>query len=179
MDPTELLTAGQVVNGYTRDELARIIRDYGEEPLASRITWAIVNARPIGTTTQLADIVASVKGRGKRRIHPATRTFQAIRIEVNNELNNLERGITQAAVALAKGGRLVVISYHSLEDRMVKQFMRRESRDCICPPGLPVCQCGHKALLRIVKPEVITPAESEISSNPRSRSAKLRAAERI
>jgi 16S rRNA (cytosine1402-N4)-methyltransferase len=160
-------------------ELADILFRYGEEHRSRRVARAIVNARPITTTTQLAKVVAGVTGGGKSGIHPATRTFQALRIAVNGELDALEEVLPQMLEALAPGGRLAIISFHSLEDRIVKQFVRRESRDCICPPRQPVCTCGHKASLREVVSKPIRPQENEIRNNPRSRSARLRVAERI
>ncbi len=180
MDPTQKISASHIVNGYDQKELAAIIYKYGEEPSANRIAGGIVRARPIKTTAQLANVISIAKG-GRRgaRIHPATQTFQAIRISVNDELQKLSSALQQAVEVLAPEGRLAVISYHSLEDRIVKQFMRTEQRDCICPPGLPECRCGHKATLKIIKPDFMTPSQQEISENPRSRSAKLRVAERI
>lgn len=180
MDPSQRISAGDVVNDYGQRELGALIYKYGEEQSANRIAAAIIRARPIRTTAQLADVVSAAKG-GRRgaRIHPATQTFQAIRIAVNDELQRLESALRQTLDILAPEGRLVVISYHSLEDRIVKQFMRSEQKDCICPPGLPECRCGHKATLKIIKPDFMPPSAEEISSNPRSRSAKLRVAERI
>ena len=131
------------------------------------------------TTLQLAKAVELAVGGRRGRIHPATKTFQALRIAVNEELWNLAAGLEQALGLLGFGGRLAVISYHSLEDRVVKQFMQRESRDCVCPPGLPDCVCGHTASLRRVNRRVITPSADEVRLNPRSRSAKLRIAERL
>jgi 16S rRNA (cytosine1402-N4)-methyltransferase len=138
-----------------------------------------VARRPIETTLQLVAAVDEAVGPGGGRIHPATRTFQALRIAVNGELSSLESALEQATGLLAPGGRMVVISYHSLEDRLVKQHMQRESRDCLCPPEVPRCQCGHRASLRIVTRKAITPSTAEVEANPRSRSAKLRAAERL
>ena len=138
-----------------------------------------MQSRPINTTTQLAAIVEDAVGGRKGRIHPATRTFQALRIAVNEELEHLEQTLDKAIDLLGIGGRLVVISYHSLEDRIVKHFMQRESRDCICPPSIPVCQCKHTASFRLINKKVITPSEEELNENPRSRSARMRIAERI
>lgn len=135
--------------------------------------------RPINTTLQLARTIERAIGGRRGRIHPATKTFQALRIVVNQELEHLEVALKQAINLLGFKGRLVVISYHSLEDRIVKQFMQQESRDCICPPGTPTCVCGHTASLRLVNKKVIAPSLVEVHLNPRSRSAKLRAAERI
>jgi 16S rRNA (cytosine1402-N4)-methyltransferase len=178
--PSQTLTASEIVNQYEESQLAEVIWRYGEESASRRIARAIVRARPVETTTQLASIVSRALG-GQRghRIHPATRTFQALRIAVNDELAALEEALEQAVNVLGDGGRLVVISFHSLEDRIVKQFLARESRDCICPPETPVCACGHKATLKIVTKKAVAPGEDEIAENPRSRSAKLRAAEKL
>lgn len=182
-DPTTGPSAREIVNTWDEEDLARILFEYGEEPKARRIARAIVAARregPIETTDQLAAIVErAVGGRRGRAIHPATRTFQALRIAVNRELEVLEKGLAGAVDVLAPGGRLVVIAFHSLEDRIVKQFFRTESRDCICPPGTPVCVCGHRARLRVITPKPLRPSEAEQARNPRSRSARLRAAERL
>ena len=173
------LTAAEIVNTYPEAELAHTIRAYGEESRSRLIARRIVEARPVNTTLELARIVERAVGGRKGKIHPATKTFQALRILVNNELGNLELALKQAVNLLGYEGRLVVISYHSLEDRIVKQFMQREAKDCICPPSTPTCVCGHTASLRLINKRVIVPSESEIENNPRSRSAKLRAAERI
>ena len=179
-DPAGRLTAAEVVNNYSEQELARVIYEYGEEPRSRPIARRIVGSRPVLSTTQLASLVASASGpRRGRRIHPATRTFQAIRMEVNNELGNLARGLEAAVQLLAPMGRLAVISYHSLEDRAVKTFMQRQSAQCICPPEVPVCVCGHQPTLKLVHRRVIKPRAREIQENPRSRSARLRVAERI
>ncbi len=178
-DPSQELTAYDLVNGLPEGELADIIWRYGEEPQARRIARAIVRARPVHTTVELAEVVARAVGTAGGRIHPATRTFQALRIAVNQELENLEVALFQAVQVLGKGGRLVVISYHSLEDRTVKQFLAREARDCICPPETPVCQCGHRATLRPVMRGPLRPSPEEVQRNPRARSARLRVAEKI
>ena len=177
-DPEQKITAADIVNRYSEAELAHIIRDYGEEPASNRIARYIINERPVSTTIELAKIVEHAVGFKRGRIHPATRTFQALRIAVNNELEHLESTLRQAVDLLGYEGRLVVITYHSLEDRIVKQFMQRESKDCICPPEAMVCNCRHKAALKLINKKVITPSVEEISRNPRSRSAKLRIAER-
>ncbi|MCX7671813.1 MAG: 16S rRNA (cytosine(1402)-N(4))-methyltransferase RsmH [Anaerolineae bacterium] len=181
MDPRLSLTADEIVNRWPQEQLADIIYRYGEEPASRRIARAIVAARPVRTTADLAEIVArAAGGRGEHlRIHPATRTFQALRIAVNDELGALEAVLPQAVALLARRGRLAVISFHSLEDRIVKQFMQREARDCLCPTDLPVCRCGHRATLRPVTRKPICPSEDEVLANPRSRSAKLRIAERL
>ncbi|HHN94253.1 MAG TPA: 16S rRNA (cytosine(1402)-N(4))-methyltransferase RsmH, partial [Anaerolineae bacterium] len=165
-------TAADLVNRLPGAELAALLRRYGEEPQARRIAEAIVAARPLHTTGELAAVVEqAVGGRRGRRIHPATRTFQALRIAVNDELATIERALPQAVEILAPGGRLVVIAFHSLEDRLVKRFMRRESRDCICPPETPVCVCGHRATLRAVTRKPLRPSAEEVAANPRARSA--------
>ncbi|MEA3459616.1 MAG: 16S rRNA (cytosine(1402)-N(4))-methyltransferase RsmH, partial [Chloroflexota bacterium] len=171
-------TAADLVNRLSVEELADILHRYGEERRAWRIAKAIAAQRPLRTTRELATLVERVVGHGGR-IHPATRTFQALRIAVNGELKALEEALPQTLNLLASGGRLVVISFHSLEDRLVKRFMQRESRDCICPPDIPVCICDHKASLRIVTKKPIRPSREEVERNPRSRSAKLRIASRI
>jgi len=178
--PEQKLTAAEVVNEYDETELAEVIWRFGEEPASRRIARAVVRARPVATTTELASIVSRAAGwRPGRRIHPATRTFQALRIAVNDELNALSEALDQALDVLGAGGRLVVISFHSLEDRIVKQFMSRESRDCVCPPEAPGCTCGHKARLKPLTKKAISPGTAEVAANPRSRSAHLRAAEKL
>jgi 16S rRNA (cytosine1402-N4)-methyltransferase len=179
MSPNQPLTAHDIVNRYDERDLADVIWRYGEEPASRRIARAILRTRPVDTTAQLATVVARATGRPRGRTHPATRTFQALRIAVNDELSALEDGLAQTVDILGRGGRLVVISFHSLEDRIVKQFMQRESRDCICPPELPRCACGHQATLRILTRRSVTPGADELAANPRSRSAHLRAAERL
>jgi 16S rRNA (cytosine1402-N4)-methyltransferase len=176
---TQTLTASDIVNGYGEEDLASVIWEFGEEHFSRRIASAIVRARPVATTTELASIISRALPRGRSRIHPATRTFQALRIAVNDELTALSAGLEQARDLLGSGGRLVVISFHSLEDRIVKHFFQRESRDCICPPEQPTCTCGHKATLRVVTRRPVSPSSEEVQRNPRSRSARLRAAERI
>jgi len=188
-DPRSLVSAADLVNNLTEAELTRILFSYGEEPRAKRIARQLVQARPIQTTFELAEIVARGIGqkrgpaargqRSRNRVHPATRTFQALRIAVNRELEALENILPQAAAVLAPGGRLAVISFHSLEDRIVKQFIRLESRDCICPPHQPVCTCGHRASLLEITRHPLRPEAQEIHLNPRSRSARLRVAEKI
>ena len=179
-DTSQRLSAADVVNDLSESELADVIYRYGEESRSRRIASAIVTSRPLDTTTQLADVISRVLGRPSgRRIHPATKTFQAIRIAVNGELDNIERGLDQAIELLKEGGRIVVISYHSLEDRLVKGVFRREASGCICPPEIPICACDHEPTLRLVSRRVIKPDQEEIRMNPRSRSARLRVAERI
>lgn len=179
LNPGQEITAADIINTSSEAELAHLIRAYGEEGFSHRIARRIVSERPIKSTLHLARTVEQAVGRRRGRIHPATKTFQALRIAVNRELENLEAALKQAINLLGFKGRLVVISYHSLEDRIVKRFMQQEAKGCICPPGTPVCVCGHKARLRVISKKVIIPAEAEVELNPRSRSAKLRAAERI
>jgi len=178
-DPTQQFTAADVVNTFSEEKLARIIKDYGEERFSGRIARYIVNSRPVKSTLELVDVIEKATGGYRAKIHPATRTFMALRIYINHELENLSAALKQALNCLDHGGRLAVISYHSLEDRIVKQFMQTESKGCICSPDVPVCQCGHVANLRIINRKVITPSTEETRSNPRSRSAKLRVAERL
>ncbi len=178
-DPEAALTADGVVNGYPFNDLAGIIFSYGEERRSRAIARAIIEQRPIRTTRELSNLVTKVCGPARGRIHPATRTFQALRIEVNSELENLKAGLNQSIGALKPGGRLVVISYHSLEDRIAKETMVREARGCICPPGPPVCTCGHVPSLRMVFRKVMTPSPDELRENPRSRSARMRVSERL
>jgi 16S rRNA (cytosine1402-N4)-methyltransferase len=178
-DPTQELRADDLVNDLQMEELARIIRLYGEEPKAYKIAKAIVRARPLTNTRQLADVVSRVAGHKSRRIHPATRTFQALRIAVNDELEALQVGLTQAIQVLEPGGRLAVISFHSLEDRIVKRTFRRESQGCVCPPEQPECTCEGRKTLMILTKRPIRPGEDEIERNPRARSARLRVAEKV
>ena len=179
LSPNQEVTAADIVNTFPETKLTYVIKTYGEEGHSHQIARHIMQERPIKTTLQLAQVIErAVRGR-RGRLHPATKTFQALRIAVNHELEHLEAALKQAIGLLGFGGRLVVISYHSLEDRIVKQFMQREARDCICPLGTPTCTCGHKASLRLVTRKVITPSPAEVQLNPRSHSAKLRAAKRI
>jgi 16S rRNA (cytosine1402-N4)-methyltransferase len=177
-DPAGQATAANLINELDEQELADLIYRYGEERLSRRIARAIVAARPLATTGELAAVVAAAVGR-RERIHPATRTFQALRIAVNDELAALAEALPQAVALLRPGGRLAVISFHSLEDRIVKQFFRTEAQDCLCPPELPVCTCQHRASVRILTRRPDQPSATEIARNPRSRSAKLRVAERL
>ena len=180
-DPSQATTAADLVNGLSMEELADILFRYGEEPRSRRVARSIVAGRPINTTGELAALVCAVApaiGR-RRRLHPATRTFQALRMAVNEEQECLAEALPQALRLLAPGGRLVVISFHSLEDRLAKQFFRNEARDCLCPPEVPVCTCGHRAALGIVTKKPIRPSDEEVAANPRSRSAKLRIAYRL
>lgn len=178
-NPTLNTSAWHLVNEWPEEALADVIHRYGEERRSRRIARSIVEKRPISSTTALAAVIARARGGQRSRIHPATRTFQALRIAVNDELNELHAGLDQSIDLLESGGRLVVISFHSLEDRIVKRFIRRESRDCICPPDQPVCTCEHEATLKVLTRKPVQPDEREIRSNPRARSARLRAAERL
>jgi 16S rRNA (cytosine1402-N4)-methyltransferase len=173
------ITAADIVNRYGESELADIIFHLGEDRAARRIARAIVRSRPILTSIELAEVIEKVNPRRGKRTHPATQTFQAIRIAVNDELSALETALEQAVSLLGQGGRMAVISYHSLEDRIVKNFVRKQASDCVCPPGTPVCRCDHLATLKIVTRRPLIPTDVEIASNPRARSAKLRVAERI
>ena len=180
MGPDAPHTAADVINHWDEVELARIIREYGEERFSGRIARAIVATRPIRDTTHLADVVAGAVPPGPRnRPHPARRTFQAIRIAVNDELAALADGLDLALRLLRPGGRIVVISYHSLEDRIVKRRFAAGARGCVCPPDLPVCACGGVSELRLPTRRPEGPSDGEIAANPRARSARLRAAERI
>jgi 16S rRNA (cytosine1402-N4)-methyltransferase len=185
MDPTAGgMTAADVVASYSETELARVIRGYGEERWASRIAAFIVAARarrPVTTTSQLVEIIKAAVPASARKDgpHPARRTFQALRIEVNHEIEMLEKALDAAVRWLAPGGRIVVISYHSLEDRTVKQVFARLSQSCTCPPELPVCACGAVPVVRVLTRRAVTPTPGEVERNPRSRSAKLRAAEKL
>ena len=192
LDQSQPMSAADLVNTASEQELANILWRYGEETRSRQIARRIVRARakgPITHTAQLAELAAAGAPYKPGAIHPATRTFQALRIAVNAELERLETALPQILDVLSTGekeakgnwggGRMVIIAFHSLEDRLVKEFMRREARDCICPPGIPVCVCGHKARLRLLTPKPVTPTGEEVSRNPRARSAKLRAAEVI
>jgi 16S rRNA (cytosine1402-N4)-methyltransferase len=186
LDPGEGQSAADLINHLPESELANLLWRYGEERQARPIARAIVAARPLTTTDQLADVVVQAARQGRhakrragQRIHPATRTFQALRIAVNNELDRLAQALPQALGLLRMGGRLAVISFHSLEDRLVKRFYQQEARDCLCPPDMPVCTCQHRATLRVITHKPVRPSPEEIARNPRSRSARLRIAERL
>jgi len=176
---TQEMTAADIINTLQEDKLSQIIKDYGEERYNKLIARHIIKNRPIKSTLQLATVVEKAIGSRRGKIHPATKTFMALRIVVNRELENLVAALKQSIICLKSKGRLVVISYHSIEDRIVKQLMQRESKGCLCPPSTPVCRCGHIPSLKIISKSVITPSLTEIKSNPRSRSAKLRVAERL
>ncbi len=184
MDREQLRTAADIVNKYSRQELAGIIKDYGEEKWASRIAKFIVDFRrrkPIETTTALVEIIkAAIPAAARRKGgHPARRTFQALRIATNNELVQLRLLIDQAVTHLKDGGRLCIISFHSLEDRIVKNGFRELARSCLCPDELPVCICDHHAQLKIITKKPVLASEDEIVHNTRARSAKLRVAEKV
>jgi 16S rRNA (cytosine1402-N4)-methyltransferase len=181
MDPSQPLSAETVVNTYAQKDLERVIRRNGEERFARRIAQAIVDRRPVLDTAALADTVTRAIPAPARRTgpHPARRTFQAIRMEVNHELDALTRVLPQCVDALEPEGRMVVLSYHSLEDRIVKRYFTHEANGCTCPPDLPVCSCGAEARLRILTRRPLRASEAEIDANPRASAGKLRAAERI
>lgn len=184
MDRSRGISACDLIHALSADELERIIREYGEERMAGRIAGAIAESRnlsPLRTTADLAGaVVRALPGRrGPARIHPATRTFQALRIAVNDELANLYRATAFGVERLKEGGRFSVISFHSLEDRIVKNAFRAGEKGCLCPPDLPVCACGRKPTLKVLTRKPVVPGEEEIRENPRARSAKLRTAERI
>ncbi len=170
--------AADLVNTLDEASLADVIYRFGEERHARRIARAIVRARPLTSTRALATLIERTVGGSHERIHPATRTFQALRIAVNDELGVLERVLPQAVTLLRPGGRLAVIAFHSLEDRVVKQFMQQEAKDCICPPRIPVCVCGHRASVQLITRKPIMADEHEVEMNPRSRSARLRIAQK-
>jgi 16S rRNA (cytosine1402-N4)-methyltransferase len=184
-DTSRGVPAAELLATLDADELTALFRRFGEEPSARRIARAIVDQRsssPVATSEELAGLVERVSPgnpRVRRRIHPATRVFQALRIAVNEELDALQDGLAAAVDLLRPGGRLVVLSYHSLEDRIVKRFLDAERKGCICPPELPVCVCGRSPRLRLVTRPSLTPTDAEIAENPRARSARLRAAERM
>lgn len=182
MDVTQRLTAYDVVNGYEGAELIRIFREYGEERLAPKIAAAIVRERakaPIGTTLQLASLIERAYPKGKQTGHPAKRVFQAIRIEVNGELEGLEAFIKAITLRLEKGGRIAVITFHSLEDRIVKNAFKELEKDCICDKRMPICTCGKRKEIEILTKKPIVASDEERQINKRSESAKLRIAERI
>jgi len=176
-DPSGSISANQVINDLPESELANILYEYGEEPKSRQIARAILKARPITGTIQLAQVISSVYPY-RRKTHPATRSFQAIRIAVNDELEALKRGLEKSLEVTCSGGRIAVITFHSIEDRIVKQFFQQESKDCICPAEQPVCTCDHRALLEIITKKAVKPSQEELIKNPRARSAKLRVAQK-
>jgi 16S rRNA (cytosine1402-N4)-methyltransferase len=182
MDTSSETTAADLLAAASADDLARIFREYGDLPGARRLARAIVVARsraPLRTTRDLLDVIANVRVGGGRRHHPATRVFQALRIAVNDELAALGEGLDAAIDALDAGGRVVVLAYHSAEDRIVKNRFRDAARSCTCPPEIPVCVCGGVVRLRVVTRRPVRPTSEEVRANPRARSARLRAAERV
>jgi 16S rRNA (cytosine1402-N4)-methyltransferase len=184
MDRSQPWTAADLLNREPESELRRILRDYGQERWAARIAQRIVERRrgmPLKTTKDLVDVVAGAIPRGAwpHDIHVATRSFQAIRIAVNRELEAIEKGLRAAITVLASGGRVGVVSFHSLEDRIAKNLFNVEATDCICPPQAPVCICGHQRSVRVLTRKPITASETEVRENPRARSAKLRVAEKL
>jgi 16S rRNA (cytosine1402-N4)-methyltransferase len=181
MDTTQSFSAYEVVNEYTAEELAKVIWSYGEERWAKRISKFIVDNRPITTTGQLVEVIKKAVPASARRDgpHPARRTFQAIRIEVNQELSLLEDSIRNAVSSLKQGGRLCVITFHSLEDRIVKTTFRNLKDPCTCPPGAPICICGKLPEVKIITRKPIVPSDQELKNNPRSRSAKLRVCQKL
>lgn len=180
MGPDAEFTAHEIVNEWNLNDLTRVIREYGEEPQARRIAKAILAARPIDSTATLSTVIADAMPAARRRVgHPARRTFQAIRIAVNGELDAVRQGVTQAVEMVRPGGRVVAISYHSLEDRIVKQHFAEKARGCTCPPDLPVCGCGNTAEVRVLTRKPIRAGEDEVAVNNRARSAVLRAVEKV
>ena len=179
MDPGASLTAATVVNTWDEAELAAAIAELGEEPRARAVARAIVQARPVESTGALATVVARAVGRARPGLDPATRTFQAIRILVNDELGALDRFLADGWAPLRPGGRLAILAYHSLEDRRVKDAFRRWAASCLCPPGLPRCACGWSAKVRLLATRPLRPEPAEVAANPRARSARLRVVERL
>lgn len=183
MDTSQDLTAEHIINNYAQAEITKIFFEYGEEKYARQIARAIVKQRadkPIETTLQLVEIIkTAVPAKYRRQKHPARKIFQALRIAVNQELESLIRVLPQAVEILEPGGKLCVITFHSLEDRIVKNFMREKARECICPPELPICTCDHQAQLKIMTRKPVRPSEEEYTRNPRARSAKLRTAAKL
>lgn len=182
MDPNRGSTAAHLLARASEQELQQIFQDYGELPGSKRLARAIVGTRrdaPIATTADLLEVIREARVGGGRQHHPATRVFQALRIATNDELSALREGLDGSVESLRPGGRLVVLAYHSLEDRVVKQFFRDEARGCTCPPRIPVCVCGRHPTLEVLTRKPVSPSEEEISKNPRARSARLRAAVRV
>jgi 16S rRNA (cytosine1402-N4)-methyltransferase len=178
-NPDQALSAADLVNDLPEDELADLIWRMGEEPHSRKIARAIVNSRPVATTHQLAELIMGASGGRRGKIHPATRTFQALRIAVNQELQSVTAVLPKALNALIPGGRVAIIAFHSLEDRLVKQFIQRESQDCICPPDQPVCTCNHRATLINITRHAIQASDTEKENNNRARSARLRVFEKL
>jgi 16S rRNA (cytosine1402-N4)-methyltransferase len=180
MDPSAGHSAAEFLNSAPEEDVARIFKEYGEEPFARRIAHSIVERRPVEDASTLAAIVEhAVPNRFHGRVHPATRVFQALRIYVNGELEGLGEFVTEAFALLVRGGRMAVLAYHSLEDRIVKNRLRDAAKGCTCPPEIPVCVCGGHPRVRVLTRRPVVPGEDEIRANPRARSARLRAAERL
>ena len=181
MDQSQKTTADEIINHYKESEIVKILSEFGEERYSKTIARLIVAKRPIKNTKDLSNLVLKVyKGRNNKKIHPATKVFQAFRIAVNNELNMLEIALSKSVDLLKKpGGRIVVISFHSIEDRIVKQFFRKESKNCLCDSKVIICNCNHQAKIKIITKKIIKPSEAEVKKNPSSRSAKMRVAEVI
>lgn len=185
MDKSQELTAEKVINTYSENELVKIFSSYGEERLSKTIAREITAQRKkklFESTLELAELIQVLydkKGLKRAKIHPATRVFQSLRIEVNSELESLEKFLSQAIELLAPKGRLAVITFHSLEDRIVKDFYKKEAKGCICPSEYPLCKCGHVPQAKIITKKPVTPSDKEIRENPRARSAKLRVIEKI
>ncbi|MGC9219753.1 MAG: 16S rRNA (cytosine(1402)-N(4))-methyltransferase RsmH [Solirubrobacteraceae bacterium] len=184
MDVAQDLTAAEIVNSWDERRLASVLRDYGEERYARQIAHAIVRARsrePLDSTQQLVEVIKSAVPVPARFAsgHPAKRSFQALRIAVNDELGQIQQALPVAWEILVKGGRLGVISFHSLEDRLVKRFLAERARGCVCPPGLPICVCGHEADAELLTKRVVTPTAGEIAANPRCKSGRLRVARKV
>lgn len=182
MDRRQSLDAQEILNSFALEQLERMFRDYGEEPQARRIAQAIVaerKNRPLETTEQLVQIISRIKGGRRRDHHPATQVFQALRIAVNQELEQLERFLENAYEIFRPGGRMAIISFHSLEDRIVKRVFRKWHRACLCPPRVLSCRCGWSQKVKLLTKKPIVPSASEVQSNPRARSARMRAVERI
>ena len=178
-DPHKGQSAADLVNSLSESDLAQIIWEYGEEKFSRRIAKAIVQARPLYTTFELADLVRKAVGKTREQQDPATRTFQALRIAVNDELNVISQAVPSLIELLQTNGRIAIISFHSLEDRIVKNVFRQESTDCICPPEKLICDCGHVATVKVLTKRPITASEDELQTNPRSRSARLRIAQKL
>ncbi len=181
MDQSQKTTADEIINHYKESEIVKILSEFGEERYSKTIARLIVAKRPIKNTKDLSNLVLKVyKGRNNKKIHPATKVFQAFRIAVNNELNMLEIALSKSIDLLKQpGGRIVVISFHSIEDRIVKQFFRKESKNCLCDSKVIICNCNHQAKIKIITKKIIKPSEAEVKKNPSSRSAKMRVAEVI
>jgi 16S rRNA (cytosine1402-N4)-methyltransferase len=178
-NPMKGSSAADLINALSADALSRIIWDYGEERYARRIAKAIVKAKPIHTTQELVSVILAAVPGYEAHLHPATRTFQALRIATNKELETIAAALPGLVGSLAIGGKIAIISFHSLEDRLVKGYFRKESMDCICPPEQPICNCGHFASLRILTKKPIRASDKEVELNPRARSARLRVAQKI